>query len=206
METSVRAEAPVFSTSRHRYTVESGSTVRCWVPRQGSSASSEIQASTSIPVSGSTVGDWRMVSVMVAKSTWSRSVRNWPRRTSNVVSRSSSSRSISATSSSSTASSRSLRRRVTLVSAVLMRLSRSTTRSVTSSALIDWSTSLPTPARRSSAVEKSAGSTLKVISAWARGSVRVVWLNTIPPRPCTMATASLLAAVTSSACTLMVAR
>ena len=87
-----------------------------------------------------------------------------------------------------------------------MRLSRSTTRSVTSSALIDWSTSFPTPARRSSTVEKSAGSTLKVIWAEGWGSVRVVWLNTIPPRPCTMATASLLAALTSSACTLMVAR
>ena len=87
-----------------------------------------------------------------------------------------------------------------------MRLSRSTTRSVTSSALIDWSTSVPTPASRSSAVEKSAGSTLKVSSVRGWGSVRVVWENTIPPRPWTMATASLLAAVTSSACTLMVAR
>ncbi len=108
--------------------------------------------------------------------------------------------------SSSLASARKPRSRSTDASAVMMRDSRSTTRSVTSSAVTDWLHTDPSPPRRARAVWNWSGGTLKVRVDDVSEVEVVSWPNRRPPSPSIVPSASAEAAWTSSTPTVMEAR
>jgi len=93
------------------------------------------------------------------------------------------------------------RRRTTLASEVVILLSKSTTRSVTSSVNTDWLTSRPIPASRPRASAKFSGGTLDGQHRVGLRPVVVSWPYSAPPRGATAARACSPAAMTSSTST-----